>query len=116
MFPLRRTKGPDHLQEIVDFVFALENPIEAVGIDDRKGRFIEAIDSDRSVPRNMILQQRKEVRLFCRQLRMFAGKSAEALLDRLWIQADDGADGILKGLGGRAESGRHGELGDQSSR
>ena len=26
-FPYRRAKGPDHLEEIVDFVFALEHPI-----------------------------------------------------------------------------------------
>ena len=40
-----RAKTSDDLKEIVDLLFALEDAVEAVGIDDSEGLLIEPIDA-----------------------------------------------------------------------
>ena len=71
---IRRTKSPNDLEKIADFVFAFENPIETIGVYDSEGCLIEAIHGDRSVPRDVVLQQGKETRLLGRELGMLAGE------------------------------------------
>ena len=58
----------DNLEQIVDFVLALEDAVETVSVDDGEGRLVEPIDRDRAVPGDVVLEQREEPGLLRRQL------------------------------------------------
>jgi hypothetical protein len=91
---LRRSERADNLEEIVDFIFALEHSLGTISVDDGEGGFVQTIDSDRSKARDMVLQQREESRLLRRERRVLAGEGTKALLAELCGKVGD--DGVKR--------------------